>query len=176
MLMDEKMDHKPIVANSKFDHSPFPMGWVAPPLFKGGGEIPNKSQILNPKITYEELHNKLAELGAKLLIETIPKWTRGEIKPRPQNHSKATYTKIIKKEDGKINWKKPAEETEGQIRALNSWPGTYTIYNGKILKILKGEVSKGNLIIKEVQLEGKKPMSFEDFLRGHPDYIIPQRP
>ena len=146
VLMDEKIDHGDIVANSKFE-------------------------IRNSKITYLELHNKLAEFGANLLVKTIPKWLKGEIKPRPQNHSKATYTKILKKQDGKIDWQKPAEETERQIRALNPWPGTYTIYNEKTLKILKAELSKGNLIIKEVQLEGKKPMNFEDFLRGHPGFF-----
>ena len=146
VLMDEKIDHGQILTNSKF-------------------------QITNPKITYLELHNKLAELGVKLLIETIPKWTRGEIKPRPQNHSKATYTKILKKQDGKIDWQKPVEYIERQVRAFNPWPGTHTIYNGKILKILKAEILKDQLIIKEVQLEGKKPMSFEDFLRGHPSFV-----
>lgn len=146
ILMDEKIDHGQILTNSKF-------------------------QIPNPKITYLELHNKLAELGVKLLIETIPKWTRGEIKPRPQNHSKATYTKILKKQDGKIDWQKPVEYIERQVRAFNPWPGTHTIYNGKILKILKAELSTGRLVIKEVQLEGKKPMSFEDFLRGHPSFV-----
>ena len=106
-------------------------------------------------------------------METIPKWIDGKIKPEPQDESKATYTKILKKEDGRIDWQKTPEEIERQIRALNPWPGTYTVYNGKRLKILKAEVLKGKLIIKEVQLEGKKPMSFEDFLRGHPDYVIP---
>ncbi len=146
MLMDKEMDHGPIISSSKF-----------------------KIQILN--LTYKELHNKLAESAAKLLIKIIPKWIKEEIKSKPQNHSKATYTKILKKQDGKIDWQKPIEYIERQTRALNPWPSTYTIYNGKILKILKIELLKNKLIIKEVQLDGKKPMSFKDFLRGHPDFI-----
>jgi len=146
ILMDEKMDHGEIVANSEF-------------------------QITNSKITSEELLKELANLGAKLLVETIPKWVNDKIKLKVQDESRVTYTKILKKEDGKINWQKPAEKIERQIRALNPWPGTYTIYKGKRLKILKAEILNNQLVIKEAQLEGKKPMSFEDFLRGHPDFI-----
>ncbi len=145
ILMDEKMDHGPIIANSKF-------------------------QISNSKITSKELLRELAISGAKLLIEIIPKWIEGEIKSKPQDEKEATYTKILKKEDGKIDWKESAEAIERQIRALNPWPGTYTIYNKKILKILRAELLTGHLVIKEVQLEGKKSMSFKDFLRGHPDF------
>lgn len=145
MLMDEKMDHGPIIANCEL-------------------------RIANYKYILKELEKKLANLGAELLVETISKWLNGEIKSKPQNESKATYTKILKRKDGKIDWQKPDEEIERQIRAFNPWPGTYTIYNEKILKILKAEVFNNKLIIKEVQLEGRKPMSFEDFLLGHPNF------
>ncbi len=103
ILMDEKIDHGKIISNSKF-------------------------LISNKKIAYQELNKKLAELGVKLLIETIPKWINGEIKAKAQDESKATYTKIIKKEDGKIDWKKSAEEIERQIRAFYPWPGTFTFF------------------------------------------------
>jgi methionyl-tRNA formyltransferase len=149
MLMDEKMDHGPILAKREL-------------------------KITNPKseITYQELHDKLAEIGAKLLIKTIPDWINGKIKPQTQNEKKATYTKIIKKEDGKIDWKKPAQEIERQIRALNPWPGTFTFIKkrGKKIriKICQAELSKNNqLIIKKLQPESKKPMSFEDFKKGY---------
>jgi len=137
------------------------------------GPIVAKSKIQNPKskITYTELHDQLADLGAKLLSKTIPDWITGKIKPQAQDESKATYTKIIKKEDGRIDWKNTPEYIERQVLALNPWPGTYTLYKGKILKILKIEIINNKLIIKEVQPEGKKPMSFEDFLRGHQDYV-----
>ena len=144
ILMDTQMDHGPIVSQ--------------------------KEIVIGKNETAEQLSGRLAALGTELLIDTIPNWLGGEIKPRCQDEKRATYTKILKKEDGKIDWKKSAESIECQIRAFNPWPGTYTIYNGKILKILKAEVSKSHLVFKEVQLEGKKPMSFKDFLQGHPDY------
>lgn len=147
VLMDKKMDHGDIVANSEF-------------------------QITNPQITTGELSKKLANLGAELLIKTVPRWIEGKIKPRPQDEKRATYTKILKREDGKIDWQKRPEEIERQIRAFQHWPGSYTLYQGKRLKILRAEIKEDKLIIKEVQLEGKKPMSFEDFLKGHSDFEV----
>ena len=149
MLMDEEIDHGPILAKRELE-------------------------ITNPKskITYRELHDKLAEIGAKLLIETIPDWISGKIKPKTQDEKKTTYTKIIKKEDGKIDWKKPAQEIERQIRAFNPWPGAFTFIQKKgkkiRIKICQAELSKDNkLIIKKLQPEGKKPMSFEEFKKGY---------
>jgi len=159
ILIDEKMDHGPIITNR---------------------QLP----ISDPKITTDELSKELAVLSIDLLVEIIPKWINGEIKARPQDKSKATYTKIIKKEDGKINWKKSAIEIERQIRAFYPWPGTFTFWKGKRIKILKAEASKtapennlaikcgkDYLIIKKLQPEGKKPIEINDFLRGHPDFI-----
>jgi methionyl-tRNA formyltransferase len=154
-----------------------------------------KYEVRSTKIFYKDLEKALAELGAKLLIETIPKWIKGEIKPKPQDESKATYTKILKKEDGHINWSKSAEEIERQIRALNPEPGVFTEYSEKILKILESEVlendikkqigevflikdrklvvqtGKDCLIIKKLQLEGGKSLEAQDFLRGHQEII-----
>lgn len=168
MLMDEKMDHGPIVANDKF-------------------------QIRDPKITYEELSNKLADLGTDLLHKTLFNWLKGKIKPKLQDHSKASFCKIIKKQDGKIDWDKSAEEIERTIRAFHQWPTSYTFFNNKQLKVLgadtkEGKIKKpsevftenkelmvqtgnGILILKQIQLEGKKPMSDQDFLNGHPEII-----
>jgi len=174
ILMDEKMDHGPILRNSKFE-------------------------IRNSKITYNELTNELADLGADLLIKTLPNWIEGKIKPQPQDHSKATFTKIIKKEDGKIDWNKSAEEIERTIGALDPWPGTFASLKLKVksqkLKVLKAEALKENadkkvgevfltddkklavqtgngiLILKQVQLEGKRVMPAKDFLNGHPRII-----
>jgi len=159
ILIDEKMDHGPIITNRQLT-------------------------ISDPKITTDELSKELAVLSIDLLVEIIPKWINGEIKARPQDESKATYTKIIKKEDGKINWKKSAIEIERQIRAFYPWPGTFTFWKGKRIKILKAEASKtapennlaikcgkDYLIIKKLQPEGKKPIEINDFLRGHPDFI-----
>jgi len=138
------------------------------------GPILSQQEIeLDQKETFESLHDKLAEAGTRLLIETLPRLFAGKLPPLLQDETKATYTKILKKEDGKIDWKKPTREIERQVRALNPWPGTYTLYKGKRLKILKAEAPGSKLLIKEVQLEGKKPTTFEDFLKGHPDYVEP---
>jgi len=168
-LMDKKIDHGKIISSSQFS-------------------------IFNKKISYPELSKKLAKLGAELLIKTIPKWIKGEIKPQVQDESKATYTKILKKEDGKINWSESAENIERKIRAFEPWPGTFTFWRKKRLKITEVEIKDLNknltpgktfkennllcvkckdksLIIKKIQPEGKKPMNSEEFLKGNSDII-----
>jgi len=154
------------------------------------------------KETYQTLHNQLAEKGAKLLFQTIPKWIKGEIKPEPQDESKTTYTKILTREDGEIDWKKSAEAIERQIRAFDPWPGGWTFWPvlkdtfGRI-KILEAKIFKSPdsktypigkvlvipqnkaavqcgrdfLLIEKLQIEGKREMNSEEFLRGHPDFI-----
>ena len=174
MLIDGKMDHGPTLARQEF--------------------LILKSKFSN-KITYNELHDELSELGAQTLVEILPKWIDGKITPMPQDDGQATYTKLLKKEDGKIDWTKPAEEIERMIRAYNPWPGTYTILKDeKILKIKKGEViihqlSSIGAFFKTpdgfpaivcgtkalkflvVQLEGKKEMSGKAYLLGHPNLL-----
>jgi len=120
MLVNEKIDSGPILSNTKYKMS-------------------TVHTQQNTKYTYTELSKELAEVGAKLLINTIPQWLKGEIKPRPQDESKATYTKILIKEDGKIDWQKSAEQIERQIRAFSPWPGTFAFLDGEKLKILEVE-------------------------------------
>lgn len=156
--------------------------------------------IANSKATAPELSKELAELGANLLLEILPDWIAGKITPTPQDNSQATYAPQIKKEDGQINWQKSAVEIERQVRAYFPWPGAYTgIMNNesgiKGLRIIEADVKEddskrqlgevfldkdnglsiqagqGNLIIKELQLEGGKPLSAQNFLRGHKDII-----
>ena len=176
MVMDQELDHGPILASTKF-------------------------QILNPKITYAELSKELSNLGAKLLIKTLPDYIEGKIQLQEQDHSQATLCKLIKKEYGKIDWNKPAQEIERQIRAFREWPTAYAeILNPKSqilsnLKILNadyknqntdrkiGEVfldenknlcvqtGNGILILKQLQLEGKNPVSVKDFLNGHKEIV-----
>lgn len=162
-----------------------------------GSILAQKEIKLEGNETDDTLHDKLGKLGADLLVETIAKWLKGEIKEKTQDESKATYTKILKKEDGRINWQKSAKEIERQIRAFYPWPGTFALAENKIIKILKGRILKtldsttypvgktlvapqnhlcvqtgeGFLVIERLQLEGKKEMNSEDFLRGHPDFI-----
>jgi len=142
--------------------------------------------------TGETLHDRLASTGAQLLVETLEKMKGGNIQPIPQDHSKATYAPPLKKEDGHIDWKKEAMEINRQVRALNPWPGAFTKWGDRLLKIYKGEIREGtradrtgtvvwegsdfievgtgknSFLIKEVQLEGRKRMAIREFLSGHP--------
>jgi methionyl-tRNA formyltransferase len=145
-----------------------------------------------PKETAGELHDRLAQLGAETLIETLRKWKRGEIAPHKQSDSEATFAPLLKKEDGLINWELPAEKIENQIRGMDPWPGAYTYIEGKRLKVFRGHrierdpgnkagtilaladdgilVSTGEdcLLISEVQRESRKRVASAIFLRGHP--------
>jgi methionyl-tRNA formyltransferase len=142
--------------------------------------------------TSETLHDRLALLGAQLLLETVRGMKVGNLHPIPQDHSKATYAPPLKKEDGRIDWSKEAKEIDRQVRAFNPWPGGFTEWNGQLLKIYRGEVrgkksigkagivawvgldfievetSKDFFLIKEVQLEGKRRMGVREFISGHP--------
>lgn len=132
-LIDEKMDNGPILSVKNYE-----LG------------------IMN----YEELSKELARLGANLLIEALPKYVSGEITPLPQNDSLATYTKKIKTEDAFIDLEKDNPvEMERKIRALNPEPGTWTIQNGKRVKILEAELIDGKLKITKIQVEGGKPQN-----------------
>lgn len=136
------------------------------------------------------LSGKLSTIGASLLLKTIRGLERGEIKPYQQDHSLATYAPILKKEDGRIDWTKGAEEIRNQVRGMNPWPGTYTFLEGRLLKIWDVDMVEGNggkpgrinhagktgfivstgkhsLLIKELQLEGKLRTTSMDFLQGH---------
>ncbi len=186
ILMDEKIDHGPILASRGFSILNFAYSAEAASAAKAG-------QFSN----YKNLEKELAELGAELLIDILPKWIKGEIKPREQNHDETTYTKKFSWLDGKIDWQKSADEIDRQIRALNPEPGTWTEWNSKILKILEAlpvldvndtvKISQAFLIEnketaikcgfrsaispKIVQPEGKKPMEIKDFLNGHRNFI-----
>jgi len=113
-----------------------------------GDILSQREYKLTGKETYQELLPILASIGADLLIETIPRWIEGKIKSVKQDESKAIYSKILTKYDGKIDWKNDAEWIERQVRAFNPWPGSYTFFNfketkeEKLLKVLKGEVLK----------------------------------
>jgi len=149
ILMDEKMDHGPIITQTKY-------------------KIPDD-------INHKELDSELAKQGAHLLVKTLPKWINSEIEAKAQDESKTTYTKILKKEDGKINWKKSVEEIERQIRAFCPWPGTFAFIKHKSeilrVKILEAGISKEKkLIIKKLQPEGKKVMTLEEFKKGYHDF------
>jgi len=156
---DEKTGVSIILLNEKMDEGP----------------ILVQKELKVEKRNLKELENNLSELGAQLLIETIPKWIDEEIKPREQNSSNATYTKKIEKEDGLIDWNETPEITERKIRAFTPWPGAYTFIDGKPacagrrLIVTEAEIKNTSLKIKRVKPEGKNEMNFRDYLAGNPD-------
>jgi len=172
MIMDELMDHGPILSQKKIK--------------------------IEPKETSKTLFEKMAKIGASLLIETISKWISGQLKVTEQNHDEMTLTKILSKEDGKINWQNSAEKIERQIRAFNIWPGTFCFFkdrDGKErrLKILEADITvcankklkdygflftdgKNNLFVKtgkdclkltKIQPEGKNQINATGFIGGY---------
>jgi len=168
MLIDDEVDHGPVLSE--------------------------KTITITSSDNFESLHDKLAQLGADLLKDTLPKYISGEIEAVSQNEADATYCKILTKEDGKIDWAKPAEEIERQVRAFTPWPGSFAYWEDQTLKVLKakyhndnyndnvGKIFKlkdgfavvcgqGTLEILELQLEGKKPMSAKEFLNGYAGII-----
>jgi methionyl-tRNA formyltransferase len=141
--------------------------------------------------TTETLSESLSRIGADLMIETLRGLERGELTPRPQDHSQATLAPMLKKEDGRIDWRLPAREISWRVRGLRPWPGAYSTFRGKNLHVWSAAVAAtppsqlapGTLIggvgklsvacgqgtqleLKEVQLEGRKRLSARDFLNG----------
>ena len=141
--------------------------------------------------TLGTLHDKLKILGAELLEEALDLIESGKVTAVPQDHSKATFVKPIRKDEEKIDWTRPAEEVYNQIRALNPFPGAFTLFKDTIVKIYETEkdyedyegdfgeivaqkkkhgpvvkLRDGNLILKNVKLQGKKNQSGVDLLNG----------
>jgi methionyl-tRNA formyltransferase len=142
--------------------------------------------------TGQSMHDKLAIIGAELLIETLPAYLDGKIQPESQDDAYATYAPQIKKEDGNIDWRSSAQSIERLVRAYAPWPSTYTYWGDKMLKIhagswVEGRAHVGKVITyadgvgigtgdgvflpKSVQLAGKKRVDITDFLRGYPDVL-----
>lgn len=157
------------------------------------GDIIMKQEVaLTEEETGGSLFERLSKTGAELLIRTLQAIEEGSAVYTPQNHQAATHTTMIKKQLGEIDWNKSALEIERLIRGLNPWPSAYTHLHGKTLKIWRATVAqsqtereigtvaavlknclavqtaKGLLLLEEVQLEGKKRMTTDAFLRGFP--------
>jgi len=173
MQLDAEMDHGPILAQVT---TPIPAG-----------------------ATMGTLSTTLAEQGAELLVKTLRDYIAGSAKPTEQDHSQATFTKILSRADGEIDWSKPAAEIDRLVRAYDPWPGTFTCLGNKRLKILSVtpaldaassitnkaktapgtlsvqndklfiQTSDGQLELTRVQLEGKKVQSATEFIRGQRD-------
>jgi len=140
------------------------------------------------------LHEKIAKLTANLVPEVLSEIAKDGLTPRHQDHSKATYCQKIHKTDGNIDWSEPADTIYSKTRAFAGWPGTYTFWNGKRLKILSatplpyygneqpgtvfdydGDIivtcGKDALILKVIQMEGKNSMKIDEFVRGYKDFV-----
>jgi len=121
------------------------------------------------------LRDRLATLGLKLLVKTLPKIVHEEIEAVEQDLSKAIRTRKFTKADGEIDWTKNPKKIDAQIRAFDTWPGSYTFVDNKRLIIHKAHIKNSKLVLDIVQSEGKKPMKFSEFLRGYhgpkPDWL-----
>ncbi len=106
------------------------------------GDILEKQEInIEENMTVEELHDILSLVGSELLIKTLQKYESDSLNRKPQDGTKATYAPMLKKEDGIINWAKRSVDIHNQIRGLYPWPGCYTTFKGKRLKIVKANYS-----------------------------------
>ncbi len=132
-----------------------------------GGTVAKEKLTIDTRDNFPSLKNKLAELGAKLLIKILPLYLSGQAEISEQNNAEATMTTKLTKDMGEIDWTKPAVEIDRQIRALTPWPGTFTLLNGQRLKILTAHLEDGKLALDAVQLEGKQPANWADFKRGY---------
>lgn len=151
MLMDEKMDTGPIIAQ--------------------------KEIAIENNENYQDLEKRLSLESADFLLEILPQYIQRKIKPKTQNDTEASYTKILSRQDGQIDLKKSAQEIERMLLAFEPWPGVWTYLKKRRIKILKAkavqkpsettiETSKGYLSLEIVQPEGKKPMPAKEFFRG----------
>lgn len=159
-----------------------------------GGMLSQKAIPIQPDDTASSLGARLAELGAQLLVETLPAYLEGRISPRVQDEQFATYAPMLKKEDGALDFLKPAAELARQVRAYDPWPGTFLEWNGQPVKVLKAhaipdarinwdtqldpgaklrsgnfpavKAAEGLLILDVLQPAGKKPQTGAEFLNG----------
>ncbi len=169
MLMDEGMDTGPILAQRK---------------------VP-----IQPEDTRASLEGRLAQEGAALILETLPAWLAGELHPQPQSEEKASYAPPLQKELGWIDWNLSAVEIWRRVRAYHPWPSAYTTWQGKQLKVIGAEVwegwsgdvpsgwvvstsrgvgvatGAGILLLREVQLAGRRAMPIDAFLRGQRGFV-----
>ena len=159
-----------------------------------GPVLAQREEPIAPDDTQATLEERLARLGAELLVETLVVYLAGSLLPRSQPDEGATYAGQLRKEDGWLDWSRPAVELDRRVRAFTPWPGAFTMWHGRRLKVLRtvtlpawrGGVSPGTvvaladgvvvatgegaLLLEEVQLAGKRPMDIGAFLRGQRDF------
>ena len=172
MLLDEGIDSGPVLAQEQTSVGPNEMA--------------------------DNLTTRLFEMGSGLLAKTLPLWMEGQITPAAQDHTLATYTNKIVKEDGKVDWEEDAASVVRKFRAFTPWPGLYTRWRGRVLKLFSLETLPGKMECKpgavialadpipgsiaivagrgsmvrigNLQLEGRRVQTAEEFLRGYPDF------
>lgn len=168
MVMDEGMDTGPVLTQVR--------------------------HAIDPADTTASLSQRLAELGATFLVTTLPPWVSGELKPIAQERlpGAVSYCRLIKKEDGRIDWSQPAVQIERMTRAYTPWPSAYTSWRGEPFKIWQAAVVDGSaepgqviatphgpavgtgealLLLRTVQPAGKRALDIRSFLNGAPDFI-----
>jgi len=161
-----------------------------------GPILSQRSLPIPPDMTAGVLSDKLAHLGAELLVETLPAYFAGEIEPQPQDETEATYAPKLFKADGELDFNQPAEYLARQVRAYHPWPGTFGYFNGMPVKVYKAHAldqrhpepgkryivenqpawgtRNGLLVLDELQAAGKKRMSGEEFMRGTRNWEVEQ--
>jgi len=144
---------------------------------------------LQPNDTTASVTTALAQLGADLLLQVLPDYLTGRLQPIPQPNEGVTYAPMLKKEDGRLEFTRPAQELERRVRAMNPWPGAWFEWQGVPLKVWRASVAEGPanrppgsrllirgrpavvcgsgaLVLEEVQPPGKRPMDSKSFLAG----------
>ncbi len=157
-----------------------------------GPILTQRAEPIRADDTSASLGERLGELGAELLIETLPCVIEGKIRPKPQPQEGVTLCRLVKKEHARIDWTRPAAEIERMVRAYQPWPGAFTTWQGQALKIGAAEIADGEaepgrvipwgkgvaigtgagvLIPTALQLPGKKMLPVRVFLNGRPDLV-----
>ena len=158
-----------------------------------GPVIAQRETVITEDENAEDLTARLFEMGAELLADTIYPWRDDEIAPVPQSEADATITRLLKREDGAIDWTQSAEQIARQIRAYHPWPGSFTHWNGRQLKVHKASALDGieselpgtvtelpqgigvvtgerALLLRRVQIEGRQATDISEFVRGYRDF------
>ena len=156
-----------------------------------GDILLQRSLPVAPEETSESLHGRLSALGAEAIVEALPLLARGELTPVRQDPALATVAPIIEKQDGRLDFSRPAERLAARVRAFTPWPGAFTTLGGRMLKVHRarlaaatglapGEARAGPdgiavgcgggsaLLLLEVQVEGKRRLPAADFVKGQP--------
>jgi len=157
-----------------------------------GPVLTQRAEPIRPDDTTASLSQRLGQLGADLLVETLPCFIEGRITPKPQPQAGVTLCRLVKKEHARIDWNRPAVEIERMVRAYQPWPVAFTTWQGQMVKIgaaavAEGEAQPGEVIPRDqgvaigtgaglliplaLQLPGKKMLPVDVFLRGKPDFV-----